>query len=322
MWLRSTGRRVKSPLPLHSGLRLRVRFSELVLPPGAAPGVSRLSGERSAAELRKGWHQRRSAAARSMWPRRHRRREMMGRGWNIVRTICSVLFLDAILDCKVTRSGNSDRGRTMFEHRGIARALAAAGVLACSISAFAADMPVKAPPPAVSLWTGFYVGGNGGYSWGKANTDVGVPAFIVAGVTIPGSSLFGLEQSERCHWRRSVRLQRANRLAGPRPRSGFPGFRREGRRRDPNRPVRRDRFRGALHHASNGHCHHSIRRKDILVRHGSLACRARDQRHTSLRYRRACLWSSPSERKQHGQWVHRPTAFLPSSVSLPHPLPL
>jgi len=74
----------------------------------------------------------------------------------------------------------------MFEHRGIARALAAAGVLACSISAFAADMPVKAPPPAVSLWTGFYVGGNGGYSWGKANTDVGVPAFIVAGATIPG----------------------------------------------------------------------------------------------------------------------------------------
>src|SRR5215813_15076228 len=26
-WLRSTGRRVKSPLPLHSGLRLRVRSS-------------------------------------------------------------------------------------------------------------------------------------------------------------------------------------------------------------------------------------------------------------------------------------------------------
>ena len=27
MWLRSTGRRIKSPLPLHSGLRLRVRSS-------------------------------------------------------------------------------------------------------------------------------------------------------------------------------------------------------------------------------------------------------------------------------------------------------
>src|SRR5262249_1560866 len=48
-WLRSTGRRVKSPLPLHSGLRLRVRIEEstvwssivpreLVLPPGTAPG--------------------------------------------------------------------------------------------------------------------------------------------------------------------------------------------------------------------------------------------------------------------------------------------
>jgi hypothetical protein len=34
-WLRSTCRRLKRPLPLHSGLRLRVR---LVLPPGAAPG--------------------------------------------------------------------------------------------------------------------------------------------------------------------------------------------------------------------------------------------------------------------------------------------
>ena len=39
--------------------------------------------------------------------------------------------------------------------------------------ALAADMPVKAlpPPPVVPNWTGFYVGGNLGYSWGDASTD-------------------------------------------------------------------------------------------------------------------------------------------------------
>jgi opacity protein-like surface antigen len=41
-------------------------------------------------------------------------------------------------------------------------------------SAFAADMPVKArplPPPPVYNWTGFYVGGNIGYSWGRSSND-------------------------------------------------------------------------------------------------------------------------------------------------------
>jgi outer membrane immunogenic protein len=42
--------------------------------------------------------------------------------------------------------------------------------------AAAADMPLKAPPmaaPVVDLWTGFYVGGNVGYSWGNwANTAI------------------------------------------------------------------------------------------------------------------------------------------------------
>jgi outer membrane immunogenic protein len=34
---------------------------------------------------------------------------------------------------------------------------------------FAADMAVKAPPPVVSSWTGFYIGGNGGYGWKHTN---------------------------------------------------------------------------------------------------------------------------------------------------------
>ncbi len=37
-----------------------------------------------------------------------------------------------------------------------------------------ADLPVKAPvvPPPIFSWTGFYVGGNAGYSWGRASTDL------------------------------------------------------------------------------------------------------------------------------------------------------
>jgi outer membrane immunogenic protein len=40
-------------------------------------------------------------------------------------------------------------------------------------AAQAADMPLKAPPraPIYSDWTGFYVFGFGGYSWGKINPD-------------------------------------------------------------------------------------------------------------------------------------------------------
>jgi outer membrane immunogenic protein len=57
--------------------------------------------------------------------------------------------------------------------------LASAGfVLFAGTSVLAADLPVKAPvykappPPPVFSWTGFYVGGNVGYSWGRASTDL------------------------------------------------------------------------------------------------------------------------------------------------------
>jgi outer membrane immunogenic protein len=57
--------------------------------------------------------------------------------------------------------------------------LGSIGLLACATAmpAVAADMPArpvyKAAPAMVSIynWTGFYVGGNVGYSWGRANTE-------------------------------------------------------------------------------------------------------------------------------------------------------
>jgi outer membrane immunogenic protein len=43
-------------------------------------------------------------------------------------------------------------------------------LLGAPVMAMAADLPVKAPPLVVYDWTGFYVGGNLGYSWGRAST--------------------------------------------------------------------------------------------------------------------------------------------------------
>jgi outer membrane immunogenic protein len=53
--------------------------------------------------------------------------------------------------------------------------------LAASGLALAADMVVKAPPPPAPVygWTGFYVGGNIGYSWGKASGNLSDPAIAI-----------------------------------------------------------------------------------------------------------------------------------------------
>jgi outer membrane immunogenic protein len=74
------------------------------------------------------------------------------------------------------------------------------GLIVAAGSASASDMPLKAPPaPApVYNWTGFYVGGNVGYGWGRAPTDVNDPTvpnfdnFTIGPVTtivpLPGAS--------------------------------------------------------------------------------------------------------------------------------------
>ena len=48
-------------------------------------------------------------------------------------------------------------------------------VVLAAASAGAADMTARPayapPPPAYSSWSGFYIGGNVGYSWGTAKDD-------------------------------------------------------------------------------------------------------------------------------------------------------
>lgn len=61
--------------------------------------------------------------------------------------------------------------------RKVLGALAVTALAASMTPAVAADIriPVKAPvmaPVAVYNWTGFYVGGNAGYSWGRGETDL------------------------------------------------------------------------------------------------------------------------------------------------------
>jgi outer membrane immunogenic protein len=73
-----------------------------------------------------------------------------------------------------------------------------AGVALFGSPAVAADlarkMPVKAPPPPppapIYNWTGFYVGGNVGYSWGRASADVNYFAPNSNGALAPCGNTF------------------------------------------------------------------------------------------------------------------------------------
>ena len=76
--------------------------------------------------------------------------------------------------------------------------LLAALILGTAAPAFAADIPVKARPAPVVVdtwnWNGFYLGLNGGYSWGRSRTTVdyftlpgGVPIVPPAGSVTSGT---------------------------------------------------------------------------------------------------------------------------------------
>jgi outer membrane immunogenic protein len=77
-------------------------------------------------------------------------------------------------------------------------AIATATIALIGTPAFAADMAVKAPPPApapVYNWTGWYVGGNVGASFGRVKTDFNADPVTVT-VTSPPITIPGFSQSD------------------------------------------------------------------------------------------------------------------------------
>src|SRR5215475_2264551 len=74
--------------------------------------------------------------------------------------------------------------------------IAAASILAFAAPAVAADMrmPVKAAPPipvAVTNWNGFYIGINGGYSWGRSRNDAAFATLAGVPIVAPVGSVLG-----------------------------------------------------------------------------------------------------------------------------------
>ena len=52
---------------------------------------------------------------------------------------------------------------------------------------------VTAPPPAAWTWTGYYLGINAGYSWGKASADAFFNDSTIVGATFATSSSYKLQ---------------------------------------------------------------------------------------------------------------------------------
>src|SRR5580693_8700497 len=91
-----------------------------------------------------------------------------------------------------------DEGRVMT------RALLAATLFLFAGNAYAADMPLKAPPaaPPAPTWTGWYIGVNGGGGWGRVSPnaqDVGPDSFF-AGANVPWSRARAGASMRRADW--------------------------------------------------------------------------------------------------------------------------
>jgi outer membrane immunogenic protein len=91
-------------------------------------------------------------------------------------------------------------------HKALCGAVAAIALI--GTPAFAADTPVKAPPPSpapVYSWTGWYVGGNIGASYGTFKTDFNAPLTVAvtdnspSAGTASGVSTFGFPDSNTTH---------------------------------------------------------------------------------------------------------------------------
>ena len=77
--------------------------------------------------------------------------------------------------------------------RNLLVAMGALGALAAASPVAAADMVLKAPPPVAYSWTGFYAGGNIGYSWGNADSNYNEPFFGLLGLPVPISTSQSLD---------------------------------------------------------------------------------------------------------------------------------
>ena len=65
-------------------------------------------------------------------------------------------------------------------------------IIALAVPAMAADLPVKAPPPVLAplpTWTGFYLGLNGGYSFGRSSRELNFVSATGATIIPPGGGI-------------------------------------------------------------------------------------------------------------------------------------
>ena len=203
-------------------------------------------------------------------------------------------------------------------------AASALAIVAATSIASAADMApryTKAPLMVeVWNWTGFYIGGNAGYSWGRGNSDVsyfntatGLPIAPPAGsITGVGFDMNGAIAGGQIgyNWQSNnwvFGLEADAQWSDEKGRGGFNCAATLGRRPVPSRPDipagRRDRYQPDHRSASRMVRHRARSRRypcdaqDPVLRHRRSGLRlVQDHRHDGWRYARPALWSPRSAR--------------------------